>query len=375
MPTGLPTVLDDRALNRALLSRQLLLERSPHSPLAAIEHLVGLQAQLPMPPYFGLWARLAKFDPEELSRLYADRRVVRIAAMRSTVHLISADDCLRLRPVMQPASYRAMTPRSRYGRALAGVDLDELERLGRQLVEAEPQTGAQIAASLALRWPGVDADALAFGVRARVPLVQVPPRGQWRRSGQARLTSAEHWIGRPLQPPDVAAVVRRYLAAYGPAGVADAQVWSGLSGLRSVFESLRTELLTFRSESGAELFDLPDAPRPSGELPAPVRLLPEFDNILLSHDERSRIYRPVHRRLIFTVNGIIHPTVLVDGFVRAVWKLRTTTRSASIEVSLLPGPALGRRDRAAIDREARALLAQCAPGSSYEVSIGEPQPG
>lgn len=368
-------MLDNRALNRALLARQLLLERSPRSPLAAVEHLVGMQAQLPMPPYFGLWARLAEFDPEELSQLYADRRVVRIAAMRSTVHLVSAGDCPRLRPVMQPASFRAMTPGSRFGRALAGVDLDELERLGRELVEAEPLTGAQIAAALALRWPGVDADALAFGVRARVPLVQVPPRGQWRRSGRARLTSAEHWIGRPLQQPDVAAVIRRYLAAYEPAGVADAQVWSGLSGLRPVFESLRPELLTFRSESGAELFDVPDAPRPSGELPAPVRLLPEFDNILLSHDERSRMFDPVHRRLIFTENGIIHPTVLVDGFVRAIWKLRTTARAASIEISPLPGPALGARDRAAIDREARWLLTRCAPGVSPEVTIGEPQPG
>jgi hypothetical protein len=287
-----PPVLDDRALNRALLARQLLLERSTLSPLAVIEHLVGLQSQLPTPPYFGLLARLAEFDPAELSRLFTDREVVRIAVMRSTVHLISAQDCLALRPVMRPALDRALTPGSRFGRALAGVDLDELDRLARDLVEAEPLTGAQIAAALRTRWPGVSADALAYAVRARVPLVQVPPRGQWRRSGQARCTTAEHWLGRPLQQPDVATVVRRYLAAYGPASVADAQAWSGLTGLRSTFEVLRPGLLTFRSGSGTELFDLPKSPRPPAGQPAPVRLLPEFDGILLAHAERARMFDP-----------------------------------------------------------------------------------
>ncbi len=374
MTAGRPAVLDDRALNRALLARQLLLERSTLSPLAVIEHLVGMQAQLPTPPYFGLWARLAEFDPEELSLLYVDRRVVRVAVMRSTVHLVSAADCLALRPVMQPAMYRAMTPGSRFGRALAEVDLDEVDRLGRQRVDAEPLTGAQIAAALAERWPGVAADALAYAARTRIPLVQVPPRGQWRKSGQARLTSAEHWLGRQLAAPDVPAVVRRYLAAYGPASIADAQAWCGLSGLRSVFEALRSELVTFRSESGAELFDLPGAPRPPGDLPAPVRLLPEFDNILLSHAERARMFDRAHYRLIFTENGIIHASVLVDGFVRATSKLRTSAGSAVLEIRLLPGPRLSEADRRAIEKEAGRLLTLSAPGSGHDVRIGAPQP-
>ena len=372
--TAAQPVLDDRALNRALLARQLLLERSPLRPLAAIEHLVGLQSQLPTPPYFGLWARLADFDPEELSGLYVDRRVVRVSLMRSTVHLVSAEDCLALRPVMQPAQYRAMTPGSRYGRALAEVDLDELEQLTRELVDTTPSTGAQIAAALGTRWPGVAADALAYAARTRVALVQVPPRGQWRRSGQARCTSAEHWLGRPLVRPDLPAVVRRYLAGYGPAGVADAQSWCGLSGLRPVFEALRGELLTFRSPAGTELFDLPDAPRPPGDRPAPVRLLPEFDNILLSHAERSRMFDPAHRRLIFTDNGIIHASVLVDGFVRATWQWVATAKAASIEVRLLPGPPLAAPNRAAVEREAADLLARAAPGVAHEVSILEPPP-
>lgn len=364
-----PPVLDDRALNRALLARQLLLRRSPLSLLAAIEHLVGLQSQLPTPPYFGLWARLAEFDPEELSALFTDRRVVRVALMRSTVHLVSAADAVALRRVMQPVAYRALTSGSRYGRALAGVDLDELERLTRELVDATPSTGAQIASALAVRWPGVAADALAYAARTRVALVQVPPRGQWRRSGQARCTSAEHWIGRPLARPDLPSVVRRYLAAYGPAGIADAQAWCGLTGLRAVFDELRPELVTFRSESGTELFDLPDAPRPPGDAPAPVRLLPEFDNILLSHAERSRMFDPDHRRLIFTENGIIHATVLLDGFVRATWKLTTTARAASIAVRLLPGPPPAEPHRVAVEQQARGLLARAAPGVVHHVSF------
>ena len=374
MAAQLPTVVGDPALNRALLARQLLLERSTLSPLAAIEHLLGMQAQLPTPPYFGLWARLADFDPEGLSQLYADRRVVRMAVMRSTVHLLSADDALSLRPVMQPVMFRAMTPGSRYGRALAGVDLAELDRRGRALVEAQPLTGAQIAAELGTRWPGVAADALAYAVRATVPLVQVPPRGQWRRSGQARLTSAEHWIGRPQALPDVVAVVRRYLRAYGPASVADAQAWSGLSGLRSVFETLRPALTTFRSGSGAELFDLPDAPRPPADQETPVRLLPEFDGILLSHAERGRMFDPLHRRLIFTENGIIHPTVLVDGFVRAIWKLHTSAASAAVEITLLPGPRLGAPDRTAIEQEAGRLLTWAAPAAAHDVRVSEVRP-
>src|SRR6195952_1901056 len=169
------TVLSRRALNRALLARQLLLERSTMSPLAAIEHLVGMQAQLPTPPYFGLWTRLVDFSPDQLSQLFLDRKVVRIALMRSTVHLVSSADCLALRAGLQQAVGRGMTPGSPYGKALAGVDLAELAGLGRKLVEANPMTGAEIGAALQQRWPQIDAAALAFAARALIPLVQVPP--------------------------------------------------------------------------------------------------------------------------------------------------------------------------------------------------------
>ncbi len=364
-------VLDRRSLNRALLARQLLLDRSRLSPLAAIEHLVGMQAQLPTPPYFGLWARLADFNPDELSQLFTTRQVVRIALMRSTVHLVSAPDCLALRPVLQQAVGRGMTPGSQFGKALADVDLTEAATLSRQLVEAKPMTGNEIGLALQERWPGVDGRALAYAVRARVPLVQVPPRGTWGGVGQARCTSAEHWLGRPLAEPDVAVVVRRYLAAYGPASVRDAQAWSGLTGLGAIFDALRPELLTFVDESGVELFDLPTAPRPSADTPAPVRLLADFDSILLSHFDRSRIFEPQHKALIFSVNGIIHSSVLVDGFVRGLWSITVGKDVAVLSVTHLPAEdwIITKRDQVAIIREARRLLKFAVPGKTHQVLV------
>ncbi|SDO95845.1 Winged helix DNA-binding domain-containing protein [Nakamurella panacisegetis] len=363
-------VLTRRALNRALLARQLLLDRSPMSPLAAIEHLVGMQAQLPTPPYFGLWTRLANFDPGELSQLYLDRAVVRVALMRSTVHLVSARDCLALRPVLARAVGRGLTPASPYGKALAGVDLAELSALGRRMVEEKPLTGAEVALALQKRWPGVDARALAFAVRATVPLVQVPPRGLWGGVGQARTTSAEAWLGQPLAEPDVAQMVRRYLAAYGPATVRDAQAWSGLTGLGSVFARLGDELITFRDESGAQLYDLPEAPRPPADVPAPIRFLPDFDQILLAHADRVRMFPAEHRTLIFTNNGIIKASVLIDGFARALWEIKQDKEKATLTITALPPVdhrGITRKDHSAMERQARRLLEFAAPGKQHDV--------
>src|ERR1700712_4946090 len=368
------SVLGRRSLNRALLARQWLLQRNPSTPLAAIEHLVGMQAQLPTPPYFGLWTRLVDFSPDELSQLFLDRMVVRIALMRSTVHLVSSADCLALRSGLQQAVGRGMTPGSPYGTALAGVDLAELAAMGRELVEANPLTGAEIGAALQQRWPQTDSSALAFAVRALVPLVQVPPRGLWGGVGQARCTSAERWLADELSATDIGAMVRRYLGAFGPASVRDAQAWSGLTGLTAAFEKLRPELLAFRDESGAELFDLPEAPRPPAETPALVRFLPDFDGILLSHHNRIRILEPAHRLLVFTKNGIIRSSVLIDGFVRAIWNIKTTKNASTLIIRPLPTAdrkPITKKDAAAVTREGLSLLAFAAPGQVHDVQFGE----
>jgi hypothetical protein len=311
-------VLDAHALNRATLARQLLLRPAELSVKAAVEHLLGLQAQNVKPPYYALAARLEGFAPEQLSGLMADREVVRIVSMRSTIHTHTADDCLTLRPLVQPARDRELT---NFRKGLVGVDLDRLAVLARELVEDEPRTMAQLREALAEEWPDADPQSLAVAARCRLPLVQVTPRGLWGRSGQVALTTAEHWLGRPAQEaPAVDAVVLRYLAAFGPASVKDMQTWAGLTRLREAFERLRPRLSVLRDEHGVELFDLPEAPRPDPDTPAPPRFLPEFDNLLLSHADRGRVVPPEYWGRSWQGNQA-YCTLLVDGFLAGVWKL------------------------------------------------------
>jgi hypothetical protein len=375
MPASSDT-LSRRALNRALLGRQLLLRRDPLPGAAGpragrvietVEHLVGLQAQAPFPPYYGLWSRLDGFRPGDLSGLILERRVVRIALMRGTIHLVSADDCLRLRPAVQSVLERGL--RANFGRQLTDVDRAALARAGRALVEDRPMTLHELGGALAPRWPQYPPNALAQGVRALVPLVQVPPRAVWGQAGQAAHTSAEAWLGRPLQAvTSLEAVVLRYVAAFGPATVADAQAWSGLTGLREVVGRLGPQLRTFRDEQGRELFDLPDAPRPDPDTPAPVRLVAEFDNLVLSHSDRTRVISEPDRQRLYSRNGIFPGTVLIDGFVRGMWRV-TTARGAAVLAIELFREADGDRD--AVAAEGEHLLEFAAPGSpDAEVRFG-----
>ena len=229
--------LSRRQLNRALLARQMLLERSAAPLNETIERLVGLQSQTPNSPYVALWSRVADFSPQALGQLISDRRTVRIALQRSTIHLVSAADCLALRPVLQPVITRSLS--GNYRRQLEGVDIALLEAAGRELVDEQPRTFAELGALLSPRFGGRDPQALAMGVRAAVALVQVPPRGVWGQSGLARHTSAEAWLGRPLGTDATAdELVLRYLRAFGPATVKDAQTWSGLTRLNEVVARL-----------------------------------------------------------------------------------------------------------------------------------------
>ncbi len=354
---GSGAVLGRRALNRALLARQMLLRRAQLPAFDAIERLVGMQAQAPNPPYVGLWTRLDGFHPDELSRLITERRAVRIALMRGTIHLVTARDCLALRPVLQPVLDRGLN--TIFGARIAGVDTTALVAAGRALVEERPRTYADLGALLREQWPDHDAAALANAVRALAPLIQVPPRGIWGASGPAAHTTAESWLGRPLEAdPSPDAMVMRYLAAFGPATVKDIQTWSGLTGLRAVTERLRPRLRAFRDEQGAELFDLPDAPRPDPDIPAPPRFLPDYDNALLSHADRTRIMDDKHRTLVFTKNGIIRATVLIDGFVRGTWTI--TRRRDAATLTIAPFAPLSAQDRAALAEESVRLLAFAA---------------
>jgi hypothetical protein len=278
-------VLDDRALGRATLARQGLLAREPGDLLATVHRLVGLQAQVPHNPYTALWSRLADFDPLALSGLIEDRALVRIVTLRATIHLVTADDALLLRPLVQPVLDGELARHSEHKDKFPGVDLAAVMAVMRPLVEEKPRTGTELRALVAEHFPDLDAPALAYAVRNKLAMVQVPPRGLWGRGGQVRTTTAVSWLGRPLvAEPDVDAVVLRYFAAFGPAAVADVATWSRLTALREVVDRLRPKLQVFRDERGRELFDLPDAPRPDPATPAPTRFLPEYDNVLRRHD-------------------------------------------------------------------------------------------
>src|SRR5687767_12104210 len=252
-------VLSARALNRATLSRQLLLERSERPVLEAVEHLVGLQAQVPLDPYTALWSRLAGFAPETLAEHLLSRDVVRIVVMRGTIHLVTAGDCVLLRPLMQPVLDGELR-RHPEAAALDGVDLEPVLASATSALAEQPLTGKELGAALAERFPGLDGRALALASRCKLALVQVPPRGVWGKTSQVRLTTAESWLGRPLvRDATLDETVLRYLAALGPASVADVTTWCRLTGLREVVERLRPQLRTFADETGRELFDLPDA--------------------------------------------------------------------------------------------------------------------
>ena len=365
-------VLGRRALNRALLERQLLLGRAKLSASDAIEHLVGLQAQVPRDPYLALWARLDSFRAEELSRLIGDREAVRAPLLRTTLHLATARDCLTMRRVLQPVLERGFGG-SPFDRKLAGVDLAEVLSAGRALLEEKPRTTAALRAALAERWPDRDATSLAYAVRYLVPVVQIPPRGLWGVSGQGTWTTVEAWLGHELAAeaaPDW--LVLRYLAAFGPAGAADIRTWSWLTGLREVVERLRPKLRIYRDERGRELFDLPDAPLPDPETPAPVRFLPEYDNIGLSHADRTRVIPEELRFLAFPGSGGIPGSVMVDGFLRATWRLTRDDGRARLMVTPLRR-RLSAADRHEVTDEGAALLAFLVPDAeTVEIRISAP---
>jgi hypothetical protein len=360
MTTESTRVLSLRELNRATLARQHLLERVAMPARDMVAHLAGLQAQHPMSSYYTLWTRIADFDPQELVTLMTDRDVVRIVMMRSTIHTLTADDCLTWRPLITPVIDR-MTKTS-HGKGYGSADKDELIRIGREFVDEKPRTFAEVGAFLGARWPDAQPSALAQALRAWVPLVQVTPRGLWGRSGAVAHTTAEHWLGREqAADPSLDDVVLRYLAALGPASVKDFQVWSGLTRTKPVFERLRPQLAVFRDENGRELFDLPEAPRPDADTPAPVRFLADFDNIFLSHEDRSRVVTREWQQWGLDQGNMLWGGLLVDGVGRAAWRIERTKDTATLLISSGPEPkdAL-KAQRAAIEAEAAKLMAFAA---------------
>lgn len=363
--------LSPRARNRALLARQLLLERDDRPALDAVDHLVGLQAQSPLPPYIGLWSRLRDFDADGLGAALTDRHAVRLSLMRGTIHLVSAADALALRPLFQVVMDRQYeTP---FGKRLGCVDRDAVVAAGRALLEEEPVLPAELGRRLAARFPDGDPEAMAMLLRSRGELVQCTPRGVWGCGGPARHTTLRAWLGRDAGPPlALDALVTRYLTAFGPATVADLQAWCGLTRLKPVVERLRPELVTFVADDGRELFDLPGAPRPDPATPAPVRFLGEYDNVLLSHADRSHLVGAGVRPGPALDGRRNVGTVLVDGSVTATWSLERDRHRATVAVR--PYRKLTRREAAEAGAEAERLVGfLAAEAARKDVSLYPPR--
>jgi hypothetical protein len=359
--------LSVRALSRATLARQLLLERAPKKVPATLEHLVGMQAQAPDAPYVGLWTRLDGFGTGQLAGLIEDRKAVRAALMRATVHLVTAKDLAALRPWVQPVQERTFASQP-FARKLKGADLDEIIAEGRRLLDGDSLTRPELGKELARKWPDRDPGSLAYAVTFLLPVVQVPPRGLWGQRGAVRLAAADAWTGRKHDAkPDPGRLVMRYLGAFGPASVADVQAWSGLTRLGEVTDALGSKLRQFRDESGRDLLDLPRAPRPDPETPAPPRFLPEYDNVLFSYADRSRVITGKRTIPLPPGNGGTQGTLLVDGFFAGTWK--ATRQKGRAELKVTTFAKLAKADASAVTSEGTDLLAFIAPGDKADVVL------
>jgi hypothetical protein len=304
-------VLTQRELNRATLARQMLLERRRVSVVGAVERLAGMQSQWAPAPYVGLWTRVVGFHREQLERAMLARRIVRAVLMRGTIHLVSLADygifgtAVRRPPWLKPDA------------AALGDRLHDVVRaFGR-----EPRTRAEITEFLE-REHNVDvknADPLWYAVRTNARLTHAPESGLWQARGKTRYMTIE--VDQLDENGARAELVRRYLAAFGPATRADVAEWSGLrvTDVEPALEALEP-LKRFADEHGRELFDLARAPRPAADTPAPVRLLPRFDNLVLSHKDRTRVLLSDYRGAIIE-GGWVKSSFLVDGLVAGVWEV------------------------------------------------------
>jgi hypothetical protein len=364
-----PPVLTRAQLNRATLARQLLLERASMSAVDAIERLAGMQAQEPKHPFIGLWTRLEGFDCDELLEALRAREVVRATLMRSTLHLMSAKDYAAVRMALQPTRSVALRV---LGARSDGLDLDAVLPAARKLLRGNALAFDDIRAQLQEQFPDVNDRALGYAVRTLLALVMVPSEAdRWGFARASPFALGEEWLDEPLGEDGAEALVTSYLGAFGPASAKDLQTWSAVGAMKTVLDGMRDGLDVFADERGRELFDLPDAPRPDPETPAPPRLLPEFDNLVLAHDDRSRVIADEHRPLVTTKNLRVKATFLLDGAVRGTWTIEVKRKVATLQ--LAPFGKLLKRELKALEPEGEALLRFAEPDAkAWEIAVAEP---
>jgi winged helix DNA-binding protein len=357
-------ILKLRELNRATLARQMLLERETFAVAAAVERLVGLQAQLASAPYVGLWTRLLNFQRDDLAKEIEGRKIVKATMMRATLHLCTADDYVRFRTALKPLLTGASGEIAK--RRGGDFDTDKVLKAARKFIGEKPRTFAEVSDMLTKLMPDHDVGAMRYTVRTHIPLAQVPVNTGWSYPNKPEFTLAESWIGRPISTEDnLRELVFRYLAAFGPASVTDAQTWLGMK-LKETFEKLRPELQTYRGEGRTELFDLPGVKLPAEDVPAPVRYLPEYDNLLLSHSNRSRVIADEYRSKVYLPGLRVAATILVDGFVRGAWKIEKTKTAATLMID--PFDRLTKKDRGALTEEGERLIRFVEPkAKSFDV--------
>ncbi|AIE84363.1 hypothetical protein OP10G_0995 [Fimbriimonas ginsengisoli Gsoil 348] len=355
------TAISRRALNRALLARQMLLQRVEDPVEEVVGRLVAMQAQEPRPPFIGLWSRIAGFDRAEAIRLLHERRLVRASTLRGTLHLMTAADYAAFNATVQqgPEGARAILKDR-----MDGLDIPAVIARARELFAERPQTFTEIRTGLAKAFPNVQDDrAMGFTARMSLPLAAVPDDTPWGFRADPIFTNADTWLGKELNAQaDIRGLLLRYLAAFGPATAGDFQAWSALKGGKEAMESLRPELVSLRDDRKRELFDLPDAPRPSEDVPAPVRYIADYDNLILSHVDRTRIVADEHRPRIVSKNLRVAATFLVDGFVAGTWQ--TTAKKKAATLTLSPFVDLGKRTLEELEDEGLRLLRFLEPGAS-----------
>ena len=340
--------LSTRALTKTLWLRQQLVpgRRTVGSVEALVEHLIGLQAQDNLPPYLALAARLDDFEPTHLSDRLENRALVRMLTMRGTVHVLTPDDALRLRGWVQPTLDRVSAGNAA-GRPARHLGTGELDAVVSAFLAEEPRRLADLGAHLTEAFPGVPEPALRHVVRERLPLLQVPPRGLWKRSGGVVYAYADRFLGRPFTTADPEELVVRYLTAYGPATAADMTKWSMVTRLGPVFAALHDagRLLTVTDDKGRTLYDVPDAPVAEEDLPLPVSLLGTYDNLFLSHADRDRVAPADALRRWMGVNGGAGAALFVDGLLAGLWRV------ADGRVRVEPFGTLTRAQQQEIDAE------------------------
>lgn len=351
-------MLTRRVLNRTLLTRQRLLERSAMGVPQMCEHLVGLQAQDMLPPFVGLWNRISAFDPGVVSAGLQDRSLARITLMRGTIHLVTARDALRIAPHIQAQLEKIPFRKGFHYGATVGMDPEQVRGYGDQALGTEPVAAAELRCRAQQIWPDRDGQALLQTWLYQLPVMQTPPRGMWRRSDRPIWARTESWLGAPFDENyHVGELILRYLRAFGPATTSDMQTWSRLTGLREIVAGLGDQVRSYASESGGVRYDVVDGELADPDCPAPVRFLGWFDNVLLSHKDRRHIIGENPSALSnFAVNVA---AVLVDGYVSGWYKVHVSSHAAIVK--LLPLRPFTQAERAEIMTEAMALLGFLEP--------------